>query len=151
MPRYFEDLAEGPVGTLGTYRMTEDEIVEFASRYDPLPIHTDEAAAEASEHGGLIASGFHTFSAVNSVVTEAFKSELAVVAGLGIDELRWYAPVRPGDELTVELSIPELRRSESDPGRGVYRLSVTGTDDEGSRVVSYVDSGLVRARDAAGD
>ncbi|MFD1647853.1 MaoC/PaaZ C-terminal domain-containing protein [Haloarchaeobius litoreus] len=150
MARYFEDLSAGEVGTLGTYRMTEAEIVEFASRYDPLPIHTDESVAEASEHGGLIASGFHTFSAVNSVVTVEFKRDLAVVAGLGIDDLRWHAPVRPGDELTVELSIPELRRSETDPDRGIYRLSVSGHDTDGGEVISYVDSGLVRVRGDGG-
>ncbi|WP_440991820.1 MaoC/PaaZ C-terminal domain-containing protein [Haloarchaeobius baliensis] len=146
MVTYFEDLPAGEVGTLGTYRMTEDEIIEFAGQYDPLPIHTDPEFARGSEHGGLIASGFHTFSAVNSVVTEGFKRDLAVVAGLGIDGLRWYAPVRPGEELTVELTVADARRSESDPSRGIYRLVVTALDDEGERVISYADSGLIRTR-----
>lgn len=146
MVTYFEDLPEGEVGTLGTYRMTEDEIIEFAGQYDPLPIHTDPEFARKSEHRGLIASGFHTFSAVNSVVTEGFKRDLAVVAGLGIDDLRWYARVRPDDTLTVELTVADARRSETDPNRGIYRLAVSAHDDEGDQVISYADSGLIRAR-----
>ena len=146
MVQYLEDLAVGEVGQIGTYRMTEGEIREFVSQYNSLPIRTDEAAASRSPHNGLIASGFHTFSAVNSVVTEEFKSNLAVVAGLGIDDLRWYSAVASGDILRVALEIVEARQSKNDPNQGIYRLQVTATDQHGNHAISYVDSGLVRTR-----
>ncbi|WP_165874807.1 MaoC family dehydratase [Natrarchaeobius oligotrophus] len=145
---YFEDVEVGYEAELGTYEMSKAEIVEFAERYDPLPIHTDDEVASQSSHGGVIASGFHTFAAANRLVTDQFKSNLAVVAGLGIDDLRWHNPVRPDDVLTVRMEILEKRRSEGDPSRGIFRLEVTAENQRGEDVVSFVDTGMVRVRDS---
>ncbi|WP_165872078.1 MaoC family dehydratase [Natrarchaeobius halalkaliphilus] len=147
MVDYFEDIEVGVRRELGSYRMSDDEIKEFAEQYDPLPIHTDAELASRSRHEGVIASGFHTFAATNRIVTENFKSNLAVIAGLGIDDLRWYNPVRPEDTLTAEMEVLEKRTSESDPNRGIFRLDVTASNQDGDDVISFVDTGMVEVRE----
>jgi acyl dehydratase len=141
VPRYFEDLTEGEPGALGTYEFTRAAVVSFAEQWDPLPMHVDPGSPGADRHGGVIASGFHTLCAT-ARLAGSWRADLAVVGGLGMDDVRWRAPVRPGDELAVEYVVTELRRSESRPETGVMVGRVTGTVD-GEAVVEYDDAGLV--------
>ncbi len=149
MTRYFEDLSLGEPGALGEYEFERDEIVSFAERWDPLPMHVDADSPGAAQHGGLIVSGFHTLCAT-ARLAGSWRQDVAVVGGLGMDDVRWLAPVRPGDRLAVTYELTELRRSESRPGRGVMRGRVTGRVD-GDPAIEYDDAGLVACADGAGE
>jgi acyl dehydratase len=119
--RYFEDFTEGEILELGSFSLTADEIVEFASKYDPQPMHTDLEAAGASVYGGLIASGWHTAASYMRLVVDNVLSGTASVGSPGIDQLRWLKPVRPGDELRARFQILETRPSNSRPDWGIVR------------------------------
>ena len=106
----------GAVTEFGPIAVDEAEVIAFARRFDPQPIHTDPAAAAAGPFGGLIASGWHTASLVMRVLVEHYLARRASLASPGIDELRWLQPVRPGDVLRVRTTVLEARRSRSKPG-----------------------------------
>jgi acyl dehydratase len=121
---YFEDLTVGEERTFGTYEVTREEIVEFARKYDPQPMHVDEAAAEESMFGEIVASGWHVAAMCMRLLVENFLADSGAMGSPGVDELRWHEPVRPGDELAVETEIMEKRPSESRPDRGIVRVGV---------------------------
>lgn len=141
---FYEDVEVGVPVDLGTHTFSESGIVEFAERWDPLPFHVDPEVAER-RHGGLIASGFHTLCVTTRLAVEGFRRETASIAGLGIEELRWPRPVRPGDTMAVELEVIGKRPSGSRPDAGIVRESVTGTVD-GEPVVAYEDAALIERR-----
>lgn len=116
--RTFADLTEGAVVDCGTRTVTREEILAFGREHDPLAIHTDPEAAAASPFGGLIASGIHTFALTQPPVVERLYGDSDIIASRGIDDLRFPAPVRPGDTLHVTVEIEDKRNSSSDPGRG---------------------------------
>ena len=130
--RYFEDYAPGSVCVYGEIAMTESEILEFARRYDPQPMHTDPVAATRGPFGGLIASGWHTTACVMRVLVERYLSHVAALVSPGIDEMRWKAPVRPGDILRVRVTVLEASPSRSKPDRGLVRtlIEVLNQNDE---------------------
>ena len=119
--RYFEDYQPGAVYEYGYATVSEAEIISFAQRYDPQRIHIDPAFAAGGPFGGLIASGWHTAGIAMRMIVGHFLSEVASLASPGIDELRWAAPVRPGDSLRLRTTIVEARRSRSKPDRGLVR------------------------------
>ena len=119
--RYFEDYLPGAVFEYGEVPVTEAEIVEFARRFDPQYIHVDLKRAAQGPFGGLIASGWHTAAMMMRLIVDNFLPKRASLGSPGIDELRWLRPVRPGDVLSVKLSILEATRSRSKPDRGVVR------------------------------
>lgn len=148
--KYFEDFVVGEATTVGVHLVTEDELVSFASAWDPQPIHTDSSAAARSPFGGLIASGVHGMAiSVRLLVTSA-REPVAVVAALGWDDVRFLAPIRAGDTLTLTRRCIEARRSKSHPERGVVRNALLLTNQSGVRVLSYEDSILVTTRAAPG-
>jgi acyl dehydratase len=119
--RYFEDYLPGAVYEYGYLTVTEAEILEFAGRFDPQPIHTDPGFAAAGPFGGLIASGWHTASMMMRLFVDHYLSQVASLASPGIDELRWPAPVRPGDQLRLRTTTVEARPSRSRADRGLVR------------------------------
>jgi acyl dehydratase len=119
--RHFEDYMPGAVLEYGEIPVTEAEIVEFARRFDPQYIHVDLKRAAQGPFGGLIASGWHTAAMMMRLIVDNFLPKRASLGSPGIDELRWLRPVRPGDVLSVQLSILEATRSRSKPDRGVVR------------------------------
>jgi acyl dehydratase len=119
--RHFEDYAPGAVFEYGAIPVTETEIVEFARRFDPQYIHVDLERVVQGPFGGLIASGWHTAAMMMRLIVDNFLPQSASLGSPGIDELRWLRPVRPGDVLSVRLSILEATRSRSKPDRGVVR------------------------------
>jgi acyl dehydratase len=116
--RYFEDYVEGDVHSFGRIAVEADEIVEFAKRYDPQTMHTDPEAAKRTPFGGLIASGWHTVGLMMRLYVEHYLTHNASLASPGIDELRWIKPVRPGDTLSVRVSVLKATPSRSKPDRG---------------------------------
>lgn len=146
---YFEDVEVGTTVSCGSVTVSEAELRDYAERFDPLPIHTDPDAAAESRFGGLIASGFHTLSLAARLVAEEIRSERAIVAGMGLDDVRWHAPVRPGDTLSVEYEVLDAHVSESDPSTGIVHELITVRNGEGETVLSFEDYELVERRSDA--
>ena len=144
--RYFEDYQPGAVFTAGTIAVSEAEIIEFAGKFDPQEMHTDPAAAARGHFGGLIASGWHTAALMMRLFTEHFLSPVSSLASPGLDELRWLKPVRPGDALSLRVTILEARRSRSRPQQGVIRSFVEVLNQAGEVVMSLKPISLIRCR-----
>src|SRR5437667_9188906 len=119
--RYFEDYPAGAVFEGGAVSVSAAEIVDFARQYDPQPMHTDPAAAARGSFGGLIASGWHTTALMMRLFVAEFLSPASSIASPGVDELRWHQPVRPGDVLSLRVTVLEARRSRSRPAEGIVR------------------------------
>jgi acyl dehydratase len=117
---YFEELQIGIRSAAGPYLLSKDEIIRFAKQYDPIPRHIDEQAATHSVFGGLTASGSHTF-AIYILLTGQLQPHFQVLMGLGWDDVMLPNPVRPGDELDLEMTVLEMRESTSRSDRGIVR------------------------------
>jgi acyl dehydratase len=117
--RFFEDYVAGSVYEFGTVKVEENEIIEFARRYDPQPFHTDPVAARATQFGGVIASGWHTAGMAMKLLVENYIPRGSSLGSPGVDELRWHIPVRPGDILSVRVTIVDTTPSQSKPDRGL--------------------------------
>jgi len=146
--RYFEDYPIGEITEFGDYPVTEQEIVDFAKRYDPQPFHTDPAAARDSNFGGLIASGWMTASAAMRMMVDHYISPLSSMGSPGVDELRWLRPVRPGDRLRMRVTVVESRRSQSKPDRGMLRFAWEMVNQDNTQVMTMNGWGMYKARDA---
>lgn len=109
--RYFEDYVEGSVHEFGSIAVEEQEIINFAKRYDPQVFHTDPVEATRTVFGGLVASGWHTAALAMRLIVYHWLSHVASLGSLGVDELRWLKPVRPGTTLSLRVTIVETRRS----------------------------------------
>jgi acyl dehydratase len=144
--RYFEDYKPGAVFTAGPITVGEAEIVEFARRYDPQAMHTDPAAAAQGPFGGLIASGWHTAAMMMRLFADHFLSPESSIASPGLDELRWLQPVRPGDALSLRVTILEVRRSRSKPDQGIVRSLVEVLNQAGEAVMTLKPISLIRVR-----
>jgi acyl dehydratase len=129
--RYFDDLVVGQVFQCAAYQVTEDEILTFARAYDPQPMHTDPEFASRTGFGGIIASGFHTAAITMRLFVMSDASTAQGSLGVGIDRLRWRAPVRPGDLLRAIFTIETLTPSSRRPGWGTVatRAQVRNQDD----------------------
>jgi acyl dehydratase len=129
--RHFEDFQIGEVTELGPIDVSEEEIVEFAARYDPQPFHIDPVAAKSSPFGGLIASGWHTTALFMGMFVRGILLDSASMGSPGVEEIRWTAPVRPGDQLTARVTVTDVQPSANTPGRGtVFTTSEVFNQDE---------------------
>jgi acyl dehydratase len=144
--RYFEDYPPRTVIEGGAVVVTESDIVEFARRYDPQTMHTDPEAAAHGHFGGLIASGWHTAALMMRLFAAHFLSPASSLASPGIDELRWLKPVRPGDVLSLRVTVTEARRSRSKPDQGIVRSLVEVLNQNGEVVMSLKPISLIRCR-----
>jgi len=118
-PRYhFEDFTPDLELEIDGPTVTEADIIDFASKYDPQSFHVDPVRAKASMYGGLIASGWHTASLCMRLIYDAYLSEAASLGSPGIHDLRWIIPVRPGDRLSMKMTVESARASASKPDRG---------------------------------
>ena len=117
--RYFEDYEPGTVHEFGTIAVEETEILEFGQRFDPQVFHTDPQAAKQTIYGGLIASGWQTASLMMRLFVDHYLSGIASLGSPGVDEMRWIKPVRPGDILSLRVTVSQTKRSRSKPDRGV--------------------------------
>jgi len=132
--RYFEDFAPGQVLELGSRTISRESMLAFAREFDPQPFHVDEEAAKRSIYGGLLASGWHTCSLWMRILCDGLLTDTASLGSPGIDELRWLKPVRPGDTLSVRMTILEAIPSRSKPDRGLIR-SLTEMRNQHGEVV----------------
>ncbi|HEY0877763.1 MAG TPA: MaoC family dehydratase [Zeimonas sp.] len=145
--RFFEDFRPGEVLEFGDYLVTEEEIVEFAKRYDPQPFHIDHKAAEESIYGGLIASGWLTGSIVMRLLVDHFISPASSMGSPGVDEIRWTKPVRPGDRLKLRVTVVDARRSQSKPDRGIVQVQQEAINQDGETVMQIRGMGLYKCRE----
>ncbi|PKO88076.1 MAG: acyl dehydratase [Betaproteobacteria bacterium HGW-Betaproteobacteria-12] len=146
--RYLDDLAPGQRFTTPGLTLTEAEIIDFAWRYDPQPFHLDANAAAESPYGGLIASGFQSLAICFRLFIQSGLLAEASMGSPGIDELRWLAPVRPGDTLHSEIEVLEVRPSGSKPDRGIARLKYRAVNQRNEVVLAFIVNHLLRRRPA---
>ncbi len=139
-PRFFEEIAIGDRFESPEITVSEAEIVEFARRYDPQPMHVDPEAARAGFFGGLVASGWHTGSLTMRMIVESRLLGGHPVVGLGVEELRWLRPVRPGDRLRARCEICGRRESRSQPDRGLLRVRIETVDAQDRPVMVMVST-----------
>lgn len=145
---FFDDIEVGATIRVGSYRVSADEIVEFGRRWDPLPTHTDEQAAKASPFGGLIASGAHTV-AIRTLLLHRLPTREAVIATGQWDEVRFHQPVRPGDELWLEVTWTAKRESASKPDRGIVSAEMRVLNQKDEVVLSQRNTIFMRRRQHA--
>jgi acyl dehydratase len=144
--RYWEDFQVGEVAELGPVTVTEDEIVEFATRFDPQPFHVDPEAARESPFGGLIASGWHTAAIYMGLFVRGVLEGTASLGSPGVEELRWLAPVRPGDTLRGRTTITDVQPSSTTPGRGTIFGSHELVNQDGVVVMRFRSRGFIARR-----
>jgi acyl dehydratase len=146
---YFEDYVPGRVFELAPIQVTGEEIVGFAREYDPQPFHLDPESPQAIALGGLIASGWQTcLLAMRSFVAGYISSE-SNLPSPGIDQVRWQAPMRPGQRLSVRATVLQARLSQSKPDRGVVRSRLEATCPAGQVVLSMEPINIIRRRPAS--
>ena len=145
---YLDDLAPGQKYGSGRLRAEEQRIKAFAAEFDPQPFHLDDAAARGSIFGGLAASGWHTAAMTMRLLVESEFKPAGGIVGAGFDEFRWPAPVRPGDELHLEIEILEVRASKSRPTQGIVKVRTTTRNQKGEPVQVSVGNLIVPRRPA---
>ncbi|HVY01003.1 MAG TPA: MaoC family dehydratase [Pseudorhodoplanes sp.] len=137
MPKiYFEDFAPGQVRKFGPRRITREEMLAFAADFDPQPMHLDEEGGRASMLGGLAASGLFTCSIAMRMVADGILLRSSSMGANAVEEIRWLAPVRAGDALTLRLTVLDTRRSRSRPDLGFVRMLWEMFDQDGGVVMT---------------
>ena len=144
--RYWEDFHVGEVEQIGERKVDRDEVVAFARQYDPQAFHVDEAAAEKSMYGGLIASGWHTCAMVMRMMCDAYLLDTASLGSPGIENLKWLRPVYPGDTLRGRLTVLEARPMNSKPDIGLARSRWEVFNQHGEAVLEMEGWGMFRRR-----
>ena len=147
--RYFEDYVEGSVHDCGSIAVEANEVVAFAKRFDPQSIHTDPEAAKRGPFGGLIASGWHTCGLMMRLYVEHYLTHVASLASPGLDELRWLEPVRPGDRLSLRVTVLKATPSKSKPDRGAVTSFVEMLNQTGVAVMTFRVVNIIARRRAA--
>jgi acyl dehydratase len=143
--RYWEDFDVGQLGEFGCKLVTAEEIKEFAAEFDPQPMHLDEEAARATPVGGLCASGWHTCGMMMRIVADGFLLNSSSMGAPGVEEVRWLAPVRPGDELRVRATVLDKKASKSRPDLGFLDMLLEVITGSGTCVMT-TRSNLMLAR-----
>ena len=145
--RYLEDYVLGTIHEFGPITITEDEIVQFGKKFDPQLFHTDPKGAQDTVYGGLIASGWHTCSLFMRLFVEYYLPGQASLGSPGVDELRWYKPVRPGAKLSLRITVHKVKPSSSKPDRGVLFSFCEMLNQENEVVAAMMALNLIRYRD----
>ena len=144
---YFEDLEPGSTAKFGRYDVTREEVIEFASKYDPQPFHLSDEAAAQTHFGRISASGWHTCAIVmRMMVGNITERKQAGLGSPGLDELRWLRPVYPGDTLRVETTLLDKTPSRSRPEMGSFRSEVRVFNQDDVLVATMKSIGLIRRR-----
>jgi len=146
--QYLEDFAAGQVYRSNRLQVDRGQILAFASQFDPQPYHLDEELARKSVFKGLAASGWHTAAVTMRLMVESDFQPADGILGVGLEELSWPRPVRPGDELRVESEVLEVRPSKVRTDRGVIRVRTTTFNQNGQPVQIFTGNLLVPRRPA---
>ncbi|MGI5378935.1 MaoC family dehydratase [Streptomyces sp. CA-251387] len=132
--RHFEHFPAGTTYALGATRLTSEDIIGYARKWDPMPFHLDPEAARRSPFGGLVASGWHTGAVVMGQFVRTLLADSACQGSYGMDEVRFLGPVRPGDELRARATVEEASPHPRRPGTGTVRFVVEAVNQEGATV-----------------
>ncbi len=144
--RWFEDFTPGEVTEIGPIEVSEAEILEFARRYDPQPFHIDPVAAQDGPFGGLIASGWHTAALFMGMFVRDILLDSASMGSPGVEEIRWTAPVRPGDVLRGRVTVTDVQPSSKNAGRGTVFTSSEVHTEDGTLVMTLKARGFFARR-----
>lgn len=145
--QYWEDIEVGSRSSFGSYQVTREEVIAFATQYDPQPFHLSDEAAAQTYFGRLSASGWHTCAMLMRMLVDRMADEQQAGLGSpGIDELRWLKPVYPGDTLRAESEVIEKSPSRSRPDMGSFRGRTTVFNQHDEPVMRLTSIGLVRRR-----
>ena len=145
-PIYLEDMAVGQTFETGSVSVELEKVKAFAQEFDPQPFHLDAVAASESLFGGLVASGWHTAALTMRLLVDGELRPAGGLIGLGVDQIRWPRPVRPGDVLRVTSEIIEVRISQSNPDRGVVKVRNTTINQAGEPVMIQTANLIVPRR-----
>ena len=145
---YFDDLRVGEVRELGSFTLSQDEIMAFAERWDPHPWHVDETAAERSFFGGIVASGVHSYAAFSNLLTRSFLLDVAVTAGKDIT-MQLRAPIRPDEEIHSRVAVTGLEAVPHRPEQGLAFLLGENTNESGTVVLTVRIEVMIARRTAA--
>jgi acyl dehydratase len=146
--RHFEDYPHGAEVEYGPVAVDEAAIIAFGRQFDPQPFHVDTQRAADGPFGGVIASGWHTCSLMMRLLVDHYLPRAAGLGSPGIDELRWLAPVRPGDQLWLRVTVTDARRSRTKPDRGLVHTANTMVNQRGEVVMALKAMTLIRCRSA---
>ena len=138
----FESFEVGQIRTFGAYRVTKEEVVEFAGKYDPQFFHLDEELAKSSLFGGLCASGWHICAMTMAMMVEDMNVRGRGLGSPGVDELRWIKPVYPGETLSVEMKVTAVKASKSRPQIGIVTGLVTVKNQKDESVMTFISNGI---------
>ncbi len=144
---YYEDIQINVVQKYGSYEVTREEVIDFASKYDPQAFHLDEEAAAKTHFGRLSASGWHSAAMMMRMMVDHMNAnKQAGLGSPGVENLRWIKPVYPGDTLHCEHVTVEKRRSESRPEMGIMKGVVTVFNQHDEKVMTMESTGLIQVR-----
>jgi acyl dehydratase len=144
--RYLEDMVVGEKHQAGSVEVTEAECLAFSRAYDPQPMHIDPEVAAKSRFKGIIASGWHTAAMAMRLFAQVRVMGDTEALGMGVDQLRWLLPVRPGDTLSIEMEVLSVKPSDSNPRFGVVKFGVTTRNQRGETVMTHSPSCWVPRR-----
>jgi acyl dehydratase len=147
---HWEDFSPGQVTDCGSRLVTREEIVAFAAEYDPQPMHLDEDAARATLMGGLVASGWHSCCILMRMLSDSLLGRATFLGAPGVDEVRWLAPIRPGDRIKARATVLETRASRSRPDMGFVKFRFELADAADKPLLSLVVSPMFGRRAPAG-
>jgi len=143
----FDDFPPGRFGSFGPHHVTREDILAFAGEFDPQPMHLDEEAASKSMLRGLSGSGWHLCSLMMRMMADGFITRAASLGSPGVDEVRWLSPLRPGDDLTLEVDVLEARASKSRPELGIVKFKCTARNAKSQVLCEMTSPILIRRRD----
>ncbi len=144
---YYEDLEIGVTQSFGRYDVNREEVIEFASKYDPQEFHLSDEAAAKTHFGRLSASGWHTCAMTMAMLVANLKEhKQAGLGSPGMDDLRWVKPVYPGDTLRCETCVIEKRRSKKRPDMGLFKSDLTVFNQNDEPVMTMRSNGLIKVR-----
>ena len=145
----FEDFPVGRFGTFGPRHVTREEILAFAAEFDPQPMHLDEEGASKTMLNGLSGSGWHLCSLMMRMMFDGFVGRAASLGSPGVNELKWLAPLRPGDDLTLEVEVAEARISKSRPETGIVTFKGVARNATGQTLCEMVSPIIIGRREGA--
>jgi acyl dehydratase len=145
----FEDFPPGRLGTFGPHHVSREDILAFAAEFDPQPMHLDEEAARRSMLNGLAGSGWHLCSIMMRMMFDGFIGRTASMGSPGVNEVRWLVPLRPGDDLLLDIDVTEARLSKSRPATGIVTFKATVRNAADQRLCEMVTPIIVRRREGA--
>jgi acyl dehydratase len=144
----FEDFTPGHFGSFGPRHVTREEIIAFAAEFDPQPMHLDEEAAKRSLLKGLSGSGWHLCAIVMRMMFDGYIGRTASLGSPGVNEMRWLAPFRPGDDLTIDVDVTEARVSRSRPDTGIVTFKCRVRNAAGQVLAEMISPIMVQRRAA---